>query len=252
MPDRMRSTGVRAAWCGRGAWQPAVGLLVAFVALLLAVNARALVGLDRALATWVQAPQDCGLVQLGTASSVVFALEASVLLSALASLALWRAGYRLPWALVPWLMYVSLLSELSLKLWGNQPSPVQVPWPQSVCGVDSGYPLPLALSSPNSFPSGFSIRLGYFTVLAVGLLVAHGQRRWATAAVLLAAVLYAWFAWSRVYIFWHWPMDVLGGVLLGAALAFLSLWLLAAQPAALARAWARFAPGGVTPTRRVA
>lgn len=225
-------------WYGTGAVRPALASLAAFLVLAVAVSLRLLGGLDRAFATAVQSAQDCSLWRVGLDSSVLFSIEVSVVFALLATAVLWRAGYGWPWSLVAWLVFLSLATELTLKLFGNQPSPVQYPWPREVCG-DERYPLPLSFGSPNSFPSGFSIRMAYFTVLAIGLLAAHHYPRLAVATGAASAALYAWFAWSRVYIAWHWPADVLGGILLGAALAFFSLWLLAARPRSIQAVWDR-------------
>ena len=77
----------------------------------------------------------------------------------------------------------------------------------------------LALPTAQSFPSGHATRTAFMTVLATYLLVRCLGRRRALpiAAVLVAIALTA--GWSRVYLGYHWPLDVIGGFLLGGATA---------------------------------
>jgi undecaprenyl-diphosphatase len=70
-------------------------------------------------------------------------------------------------------------------------------------------PRPL-VSTPHSgsFPSGHSA-----TAFACATVIAWASPRLAVPAFVLAALV----AWSRVYVGVHWPLDVLGGALLGLA-----------------------------------
>lgn len=72
----------------------------------------------------------------------------------------------------------------------------------------------LLIESPGdySFPSGHS--LASFEG-AVSILLYH--RKWGVAAVILAAFI----AFSRLYLFVHFPTDVLAGILLGTLIAVL-------------------------------
>ncbi len=67
-----------------------------------------------------------------------------------------------------------------------------------------------------SFPSGHT--LCSFEA-AVVLFLYH--RKWGVAALSLATVI----AYSRLYLFVHYPTDVLAGLLLGVGIALLSYWL---------------------------
>ena len=59
-----------------------------------------------------------------------------------------------------------------------------------------------------SFPSGHSA-----TAFACATVIAWASPRLAVPAFVLAALV----AWSRVYVGVHWPLDVLGGAILGTA-----------------------------------
>lgn len=67
-----------------------------------------------------------------------------------------------------------------------------------------------------AFPSGHTLAsFGAATALTLY------HRRWGIAALTLAAVI----GFSRLYLFVHYPTDVLAGALLGVALAVASFWL---------------------------
>ena len=67
-----------------------------------------------------------------------------------------------------------------------------------------------------SFPSGHTAA----SFAAVFALKASGSRLWKPALVLAAAI-----AFSRLYLYVHWPSDVLFGAVLGAALGYAGAWL---------------------------
>jgi undecaprenyl-diphosphatase len=91
-----------------------------------------------------------------------------------------------------------------LKLLVERPRPcAALPGVQALCEAPTDF----------SFPSGHAA--GSFTVavmLAV-VLIAQGRRRLGALAVALAVLV----AWSRVYLGVHFPVDVVGGALLGSA-----------------------------------
>ena len=67
-----------------------------------------------------------------------------------------------------------------------------------------------------AFPSGHTLAsVGAATALTLY------HRRWGAAALTLAGII----AFSRLYLFVHYPTDVAAGALLGVALAFAARWL---------------------------
>ena len=73
----------------------------------------------------------------------------------------------------------------------------------------------------HSFPSGHAA-----TSFACATTLTFFAPRLAPAFFLLAAAI----AWSRVYVGVHYPLDVLGGALLGIAVAIALRWLVRARP----------------------
>lgn len=86
---------------------------------------------------------------------------------------------------------------------------VQRPRP---CQIDTTVPLLIPVPSEYSFPSGHTLH--GFT--AATIIFLH-NRKAGIAALLLAAVI----AFSRMYLFVHFPTDILGGLILGVLAAVL-------------------------------
>ena len=79
------------------------------------------------------------------------------------------------------------------------------------CDVNAAVNLLIARPTDYSFPSGHSAA----SLAAVGALRACGSRLWLPALALATLICF-----SRLYLYVHWPSDVLGGAVLGAALGF--------------------------------
>lgn len=76
----------------------------------------------------------------------------------------------------------------------------------------------LLISPPTdaSFPSGHTAA----SFAAVFALKASGSPLWKPALAVAVAM-----AFSRLYLYVHWPSDVLGGALVGAAAGFIGAWI---------------------------
>lgn len=203
---------------GRDWWAAlGVGAAAGFVGLAGAVSQGWLLPLDQAVLASVAAQRDCGSLRVAAALSVLGAGEVSLLLTAAgAGICLWRRQPRAAAAL--FLLYLSIPIELALKHLLAQPLPgQQFPIP---AGCEWYHPA-LSVLTPNSFPSGYAIRVTYFVVLLAAWLAGRGRPTGVKAAVALLAGLVPLLA-SRLVLSWHWPSDLLAGALLGTALAALT------------------------------
>ena len=78
--------------------------------------------------------------------------------------------------------------------------------------VNSAVELLVAVPADASFPSGHTAA----SFAAVFALYFSGSPLWRPAAVLASLI-----AFSRLYLYVHWPTDILGGILLGMAVGWL-------------------------------
>ncbi|MFJ8857737.1 phosphatase PAP2 family protein [Streptomyces sp. NPDC102451] len=157
-----------------------------------AVTQQGLVQVTRVLTDWVWDPW---AMRLLTAAVVV---------------ALWWRGSRL---LAGWVAATSLLTSL-----------VQQGLKAAVGRERPRWPDPVDSAQYAAFPSGHAMTAAVTCGLLVWLLRLHGVRPplwW--GALVLAVVSVAGVALTRVYLGVHWLSDVLGGVLLGGAVAALSV-----------------------------
>jgi len=81
------------------------------------------------------------------------------------------------------------------------------------CDVNTAVQLLIAHPADASFPSGHASA----SFAAVSAMKASGCRLWRAAFVLAVLI-----SFSRLYLYVHWPSDILGGAVLGIALGFAS------------------------------
>jgi undecaprenyl-diphosphatase len=174
----------------------AAALLVALAAL---VAAGLTDGLDSAVLTLVQIPHARWLDQLG--SFVTVGGDVFVTAGIAAGLVAARLWTRRPEALVPLAIVAVDVIELALKALVPHAAP-----PHELSRAVPVIPT-LQAPVPFAFPSGHVARLTF--LLAIGAIPAR-----------LSAVLIALMSISRLYLADHWLTDVLGGVLLGLAVAW--------------------------------
>ena len=125
--------------------------------------------------------------------------------------------WRRPWFFVALVVATLAADWLSLLLrqWiGRDRPPLVYPEPRPLVGVPHS----------GAFPSGHAA-----AAFAAATVIAYASRRLAVPAYILAALV----AWSRVYVGVHWPLDVIGGAVLGVLVATALLKLLEARPRSL-------------------
>ena len=120
--------------------------------------------------------------------------------------------WRKPWFFVVVVCVDAAAEALSygLRDWiGRRRPPLVYPEPKPLVHVPHS----------GAFPSGHAA-----TAFACATVLAYWDRRLAVPAYVLAAAI----AWSRVYVGVHWPLDLLGGAVLGVLVATALLRLLRA------------------------
>ena len=105
-----------------------------------------------------------------------------------------------------------LLCNLTLKPLCHRPRPYDYQY--DVFG--KLIPLIIERQHDFSFPSGHTIA----SFEAAGVIVMY-HKKWGIASLVLASLI----AFSRLYLYVHYPTDVLASIILGFALAFLGYWI---------------------------
>lgn len=105
------------------------------------------------------------------------------------------------------LLFCLLIGNCGLKLLVARPRP---------CDVDPSVLLLIPRPGEFSFPSGHSM-----SSFAAATALFFYHKKWGIGALALAGLI----ALSRLYLYVHYPTDVLAGALIGVGLAFLSRYL---------------------------
>ena len=173
------------------------GLTLAFVAVTALAALGATDGLDEGISRLALAFASEPLDLAASLFNIVGQMEVTALVALILSFVWWRRdGTR---GLVPMLLFAGVAIEVVLKHLVQHPGPPEE--------LSRSIPLlPFAhSSSPYSFPSGHMLRVTFLAAL-----IAPQWAFWALAAAM---------ALTRIYLHEHWASDVVGGFLLGAALA---------------------------------
>ena len=118
----------------------------------------------------------------------------------------WAIGMGSCVMLLAGLVVAMLAGNLAMKNLFARPRP---------CWLDESVPLLIARPSDYSFPSGHTM------AAAIGAtILTAADRRFGWAAIPLAVLI----AFSRMYLYVHFPSDILGGAVLGVGIGLLMLY----------------------------
>ncbi len=157
--------------------------------------------------------------------------DAAVLIPLLSPIILWR-----PQAMAAALAAAPVASVFSVTL----KHLMAVPRPAAYLDPDQFIILGRTLKAHNSLPSGHSLTI-FTGVIAVVVTLYLFERSWRMGLLTLAALLFAaTVALSRVAVGAHWPLDTLGGGLLGILAG-----IIGAAVASRYQRWWRLPPGSI-------
>jgi undecaprenyl-diphosphatase len=206
-PNHSRATEARRAILRARQW--AGGLTLAFVAIAALAGLGLTDGFDEGISRLALAIASGPLDLAASLFNLVGQMEVTALAALVLSAVWWRRdGAR---GLVPMLLFAGVAIEVILKHVVRHPGP-----PAELSRTIALLPFAHG-SSPYSFPSGHMLRVTFLAALMTPQSVF-----WALAGAM---------ALTRIYLHEHWASDVVGGFLLGAALAGLAASLYAAPDA---------------------
>ena len=108
---------------------------------------------------------------------------------------------------------IVLLSLLLCLIFGNVLLKNLVARPRP-CHHPHEYIMLISIPRDYSFPSGHT-----FSSVAATIGIGYWNRKWGMAAAVVTVLM----MFSRLYFYVHYPTDILGGIVLGTVLAFLSI-----------------------------
>ena len=185
-----------------------LALLAAFGGHAHAANVAALEWLQLAVPRAISDPL-ASLLVLGSTTGSILAVGLT------GSILFLRGERRI--ALALGLLAIGILIELAMKAWLGHPGV-----PDEYYRKPGWYPVPdlgaSDLELPSPFPSGHALRTTFLSLVGVAL-VARYLPTLATLARTGATLVVALIATLLVVMGWHWITDVVGGVLLGYAVA---------------------------------
>jgi membrane-associated phospholipid phosphatase len=193
-----------------------------FVLLVVCVAAGLHHGADRAVAAMLWQDIPCWGRDAGERISVAFAAEVSLVYALVLGAICVRAGKPMAAGWILLLLLAGIGLEISFKFYFTHPDPSNflATVKRASCGPPGpGYPLTI-VPAPSTLPSGYSIRAAYFCLLLAAMIGGRWPKLRTIAWVGLGAVALVAGA-SRVTVGWHWPSDVLAGLLVGACSAVL-------------------------------
>jgi membrane-associated phospholipid phosphatase len=197
-------------------------LVGTFVLLLLFVAAGLHHELDRAVAATLWQDIPCWGRGAGERISVVFAAEVSLVYVLVLGAICVRSGKPMVAAWILFLLLAGIGLEITFKYYFSHPDPSSflATVQRASCGPPGpAYPL-TTVQTPSTLPSGYSIRAAYFCLLAAAMIGGRWPKLRIAAWVGLGAVALVAGA-TRVTVGWHWPSDVVAGLLVGAGSAVL-------------------------------
>lgn len=182
--------------------------------------------MELAILNWMQAQLRCGMLDavLPWVSRICDHGEVWILLAAV--LLLHRKTRRVGAAVTLALLLDLLCCNVLLK-----PAIARV----RPCDVNTALALLIPRPEDGSFPSGHSAA----SFAAVAALLGMESRLWRPAFVLAVLICF-----SRLYLYVHWPSDVLAGVVLGTLLGFLAARIIQRGERRLAEKRGTSLPGG--------
>ena len=155
--------------------------------------------LDFSILYWIQANLRCGFLDWLMPKLTLLGEGGAIWIAAALVLLALRRHRRAGLILAAGLICSLLLGNLLLKPLVARPRP---------CWLDPAVELLIRIPGDYSFPSGHSL-----SAFIAATVLLRQDKRMGIPALVLAALL----AFSRLYLFVHFPSDVLAGVLLGIA-----------------------------------